>query len=687
VALPDPERSRVVLIGTSRFNHPDLADLPAVEANIAGLAACLTNPEFWGVRKEHCQEVLDPNSLVSLVEPIHNAALEAEDTLLIYYAGHGLVHSDRLDLLLALTGSDPGRPYTAVHYDQVRDNVLLSPAKRKIVILDCCFSGRALGGQGDPADVVASETAIQGTYLLTSARPNKQSLSPPGETYTAFTGALLNVLKKGIQGEGEYLRLRSVYRSVRLALKGAGRPEPQLRVDNNVDELALVRNARFLDREWEHLPAKPDDQPASGRTQVHGEEKPQRRPGMPIATRPHGDDAAFSGLAEYLTDAPQLKLSPRQSPTDDCTDLDSRLIARSRSVPEAPESAISASSAGRPLQDQTSSKPSARVEYERIVIEPLGIVDEVAEILRPKPTKPKLVRRPTVRCDTDADSEFPAWDSLLGPQASPSATRPLTRRPTEEASSRPRPTTIAENNETLRRERESRVAEPSTRNPDPPPAVFERPLLHVISATGSHQLRIAPAEFPDGHPARLRVVSWEQPMLETFPSDRVLLTVRRPDGVHVRLRAPVGGVLLDYSGSVLEHGVVATFRPSPLSGARPVTSGRRDIGRQILRLGFAAHAAVRRQLGLFWSPSTPGKVKPHVVMLPGGVSPGAFIAEGDFVAAVLLNGSETVELLSPIAGRLVESRHRPGAPLGEDELVALIDIDDGTNLGRQLQPV
>jgi ATP-dependent Clp endopeptidase proteolytic subunit ClpP len=263
MALPDPERSRVVLIGTSQFTDPELPDLPAVRNNIAGLAACFTNPALWGVPEVHCRVVPDPDSAVALIDPIHEAATEAEDTLLIYYAGHGLVHGRTLDLLLAVVGSNPGRGYTAVPYDEVRHNVIDSPARRKIVILDCCYSGRAIGGQADHASALATETAIEGAYLLTSAPPNKQSLSPPGETYTAFTGALLQILTQGVQNEPEYLQLGTIYRSVRHALKRTARPEPQLRVDNNVNELALVRNASFRAQNHEpgHLPDQfPDTQ-------------------------------------------------------------------------------------------------------------------------------------------------------------------------------------------------------------------------------------------------------------------------------------------------------------------------------------------------------------------------------------------------------------------------------------------
>jgi Protein kinase domain/Caspase domain len=235
MTLPDPARSRVVLIGASRFSSGELPDLPAVRNNLDELARCLR-----GIGR--CAVVADPESPVALVDAVHDAATEAEDTLIVYYAGHGLVHPRTLGLLLAVVGSAPGRTHTAVPYDQVRECLLDSPAARKVVILDCCYSGRAFGGMADPTTAVANEAIVEGTYLLASAPPNKQSLSPPGERFTAFTGALVNVLRKGIPDGPEHLRLDLIYRHVRDTLRRAALPEPQLRTANTAGELALIRN-------------------------------------------------------------------------------------------------------------------------------------------------------------------------------------------------------------------------------------------------------------------------------------------------------------------------------------------------------------------------------------------------------------------------------------------------------------
>ena len=80
--------------------------------------------------------------------------------------------------------------YTTIQYGQVRDLLLDSRADRKIVILDCCYSGRALGQMGNAAEKIATEASAEGTYVLAAAAENKAAIAPPGERFTAFTGEL-----------------------------------------------------------------------------------------------------------------------------------------------------------------------------------------------------------------------------------------------------------------------------------------------------------------------------------------------------------------------------------------------------------------------------------------------------------------------------------------------------------------
>ncbi|MGP4052965.1 caspase family protein [Streptomyces sp. 2A115] len=256
-ALPDPSASRAVLIGTSRYTHSSLDDLPAVASNLDALAGLLRSPDVWGLPAENCIVVSNPATVVEMIGPIARAAAETTDTLLVYYAGHGLVARLASELHLALTGSEqPNTSYTAVPFGLVREELAGTRAERQVVVLDCCYSGRALGRMagGDSAEIVADEAVIEGTYLIAAASETKTAVSVPGERHTAFTAELLTVLRRGLAGKGPYLDLDTLYREIEASLRAKQRPLPQSRVRNTAGRLAF-RNRAFNDRHqhWREL--------------------------------------------------------------------------------------------------------------------------------------------------------------------------------------------------------------------------------------------------------------------------------------------------------------------------------------------------------------------------------------------------------------------------------------------------
>jgi hypothetical protein len=89
--LPDGRRSRAVLLGTSEYLHPELAPLPAVRNNLADLAAVLTSPTETGLPSENCTILLDQTDVEVVGDRLETAAAQADDLLLVYYAGHGLL--------------------------------------------------------------------------------------------------------------------------------------------------------------------------------------------------------------------------------------------------------------------------------------------------------------------------------------------------------------------------------------------------------------------------------------------------------------------------------------------------------------------------------------------------------------------------------------------------------------------
>src|SRR6516162_1238408 len=181
--LPDGQRSQVVLIGTSKYADEKLPDLPAVSSNIRDLTAQLTDPEFGLVPRDRCAVLVDEGDIRLIGRRLRLAARQAEDLLLVYYAGHGLVGGRRHDLYLGLSDSEWVEPeFNSLEYDKLRGAVLDSPATTKVIVLDCCFSGRVVSDtMADPMSEFIGQVEVDGTCVLASAHRDQVALILPGE--------------------------------------------------------------------------------------------------------------------------------------------------------------------------------------------------------------------------------------------------------------------------------------------------------------------------------------------------------------------------------------------------------------------------------------------------------------------------------------------------------------------------
>lgn len=247
--LPDPKQSRAILIGTSHYQDPNLPDLPAVANNLVDLARVLTEPS--GVLPPNACTVLpEPPDEPSLGRQLRRLAREASDLLFVYYAGHGLIGSDNHELYLALQGSQHDDPYySALPFDGIGRAMRDSPARTRVLVLDCCFSGRAIEDvMADPGSVLLGQLEVAGTFLLTATPANVLAMAPTGERNTAFTGALLAAFREGIPGGPEFLTLDDLYRSTLRTAQLIGLPKPQRRGTATADQLVLARNPYFTAR-------------------------------------------------------------------------------------------------------------------------------------------------------------------------------------------------------------------------------------------------------------------------------------------------------------------------------------------------------------------------------------------------------------------------------------------------------
>ncbi|MEU3610933.1 caspase family protein [Streptomyces sp. NPDC006872] len=253
--LSDPAGSRAVLIGVHHYTDPETDDLPTVEPGLRRLASLLVDPEVWGLPPARCATLSQP-SRTEVFDALHSAAAAAEDTLLLYFAGHGLLTGNS-ELHLALPHTTPDRLDHALRYDEIRSVVLKAKARCKVVILDCCWSGRAHAMAVDGR--ISDSTAIDGVFILTATSGTRQALAPPDEPYPVFTGELISVLEHGVEDAPPLLSMNHVYERLRRGLAARSKPVPEQTNSAMAGNACIVRNrARSLGPASIDWPLVPD---------------------------------------------------------------------------------------------------------------------------------------------------------------------------------------------------------------------------------------------------------------------------------------------------------------------------------------------------------------------------------------------------------------------------------------------
>jgi putative transcriptional regulator len=247
--VANPASSRAVLIGSSAYD--DMTPLPSVRANLEDLRTALTDEDIWGLPPANVTTIVDATSRVAVYEALRDAAraTRPDGLLLYYYAGHGLVHAG--DLVLGLPNTNPQHPdEQTLAYAKLREATRLSGTSRRVIILDCCFAGRAGRGELSAVDALSrlGHSDTEDACLLLAAGANRAASAPVGDRNTAFTGALLDLLGNGSELSDPVLTVATIAEEVTKHLLADGRERPELRLSNRAAAIPLARNIRIRRR-------------------------------------------------------------------------------------------------------------------------------------------------------------------------------------------------------------------------------------------------------------------------------------------------------------------------------------------------------------------------------------------------------------------------------------------------------
>lgn len=264
VTVPDPRKSWAVLIGISDYAHAELPAMPAAAAGAHRLAGLLRDPSIWGLPEEHVTVIGSTTTVEQILGAVRDAALGAADTLVVYFAGHGLRDNSE-KLYLALAPADADYPQIGtLPYLQLRDVIRRSGyrTRHRVTVLDCCFSGlaggmstasaptrpelaRSLGELEDFSGEMGEQERGEDRYgdcVLTSAPSSSRSFVPPGAAFPEFTGELIDILETGIPEADETVSLETTWRRIRDRMRRRGSPEPQQFAQNNVTHHLHLHN-------------------------------------------------------------------------------------------------------------------------------------------------------------------------------------------------------------------------------------------------------------------------------------------------------------------------------------------------------------------------------------------------------------------------------------------------------------
>jgi WD40 repeat protein len=190
--------------------------------------------------------VLDPDRPEDIIDAILDSAAQAHNVLLIYYVGHGVLDADGALYLAtrATRNLTLGKAaYQALPFEQVGKELRTQHRIRStVVVLDCCFSGRA-------------SLPLPDCFLITSADRDESAIAVPGAPYTVFTGQLIQLLREGDPLGPRQFTLRAAHRCLAKVLHEQGRPVPQIHASGQVGDLILTTNVAYRE------PTDPDEPP------------------------------------------------------------------------------------------------------------------------------------------------------------------------------------------------------------------------------------------------------------------------------------------------------------------------------------------------------------------------------------------------------------------------------------------
>ncbi|KPA22290.1 hypothetical protein shim_05680 [Shimia sp. SK013] len=253
--------SKAILIGTS-FSENDpknLPEIPQVLTNLTDFKEILTNSSIVGLDPDDIEIVANADNSEEFLKKLKDVASEAQDTLLVYYCGHG-VYGDALEpLYFCTTGTtSEDKEINGVPISGVKNAIANSPASKRIFLLDCCYAGQAMEGALDVVDGFESHLDVDGTFAIGAVPRDKKAIAEPGSRNSVFFEHFKKAITEGIDNGRNTLSMADLHRETEHSIRRTAKyPLPVKRVWEDGDKFEFCinqfHNASFTRQEVEKI--------------------------------------------------------------------------------------------------------------------------------------------------------------------------------------------------------------------------------------------------------------------------------------------------------------------------------------------------------------------------------------------------------------------------------------------------
>ncbi len=226
--MPNLANAHALVVGIANYQHINKLP-PTVLKDAQDIHALLVDPQHCGYRPENVQLLLDGQATRAAIrQALADLAARSnpDSTVFFYLSSHGgRVESGPFagEYLLPVDTvytSAESVAQTAISGTEFTAALSAVPARKVVVVFDCCHSG----GIGQPKDVTAPSLkaglpesyydalkAGRGRVILASSRSTESSWVLPGAENSLFTQHLLAGLRGGAPGPGGVIRIFDLF--------------------------------------------------------------------------------------------------------------------------------------------------------------------------------------------------------------------------------------------------------------------------------------------------------------------------------------------------------------------------------------------------------------------------------------------------------------------------------------------